>query len=71
MSEIRPYQDFRVLLRVVKEVEFIVQARTSEQAEGLAEELVAEGETGQEMTSEIEVLEAYPDDSHSDATGHF
>lgn len=66
MSKIREYRDYKVLVRVVRESELIVSARTPEQAEQEAEALVAEGEQGQEQSQDVEVLECYPLDDQAD-----
>lgn len=66
-QQLREYRPFEVQLQVTSILTFRVDARTPEQAETIAEELVAEGEVGSIDSTDIEVLEVYAVDN--DPTG--
>jgi hypothetical protein len=77
-EKLREYQSWQVTLLTTQRVTYVVDARTPEQAEDLAEELFETGEQPQELIStDTEIEEVVPVDSltsdevFSDGTGHF
>lgn len=77
MSNLREYRPYRVILTTTQEVVYVVDARTPEQAEDLAEEMFTDGEMPEAILSTSTVIEdvtpvdsVTSDEWHSDATGH-
>jgi hypothetical protein len=74
----RPYRPWKVILLVTKRMEFLVDARTPEQAESAAEELLATGEQPQhEDAADVQVEDVLPMEElssdelfKSDSTGY-
>jgi hypothetical protein len=74
----RPYRPWKVVLLVTRRMEFVVDARTPEQAEGVAEECLADGEQAQHQDApDVQVEDVLPMEElssdelfKSDATGH-
>lgn len=59
MEQVRP---FRVTLEVQEEHEYLVDARTSEEAEDIAERYFNEGEEGNTSVVSVNVAESHPVD---------
>ena len=60
---IREYRNWEVILSITREVKYLVEARTSEEAEDVAENLAIEGEQPLSVEStEVLVQAAYPAD---------
>lgn len=61
LRELKPYV---VIATITREVEFRVDARTSEEAEGVAEAYFEDGEPEafQTITQSIEISEAFPEE---------
>ena len=57
------YRPFVVVLSVTKRLQYVVEARTSEQAEDIAEEYLLDGEEGILLDAPVvEIEEAYASD---------
>ena len=60
---IREYRNWEVILSITREVKYLVEARTPEEAEDVAENLAIEGEQPLSVEStEVRVEVAYPAD---------
>ncbi len=62
VKEVRP---FAVTATITRQVSFVVDARTSEEAESICEEWIEDGESGTTNSSETVIEDSYPveDDS--------
>jgi hypothetical protein len=60
----KPFQDFEVILQITRQAKFTVEARTSEEAEDIAEAYFQDGELGEDVEpAEITPIDAYPIDN--------
>jgi hypothetical protein len=58
----KEYRPFSVTAVVTREVSFLVDARTSEEAQSIVEEWIEDGETGTVNATEVEIEDCYPAD---------
>lgn len=69
------YRSYRVTLTTTQQMIYVVEARTIEQAEDAAEEMLADGEQPREIASthtiieDVEPIEELNSEEYSDGTG--
>jgi hypothetical protein len=66
-STSREYRPFAVTATVTRVVQFLVDARTAEEAESIVEEWIEDGETGTVTEQEIEFEDIFPAEGLDDS----
>lgn len=61
----RPIRPFAVVASITSTASFLVDARSQEEAEGIVEEWVQEGETGTISETDVTILDCYPTEDDS------
>lgn len=61
----RPVRPFAVVIQVTQTINYLVDARTSEEAESIAEEWLNDGESGTISETEIHEIDAFPAEDDS------